>query len=301
LDNDDTVRLNKRVAEERGCSRREAEMYIEGGFVSVDGKIVEEAGARVTPEQEVTIAEDATLLEIVPVTLLLHKPAGAAQPPSAECRYADPHRARQRFLKRHRGQMVPLDAKPARLVVFTQDFRVNRKLSDEALEQEIIVEVSGQIIEGGLQQLNQINGKVSWQNETRLRFAIKNAKLADRKAVQGSRSEVVAMKRIRIGRISMASLPAGEVRYLQDYESSDYPNLGQDEGVGIRRLRILLRARRAHAVAGVKIRNNTGLPLAVAVCRRAAIFAGWNGATRGSVTPVVSRIAGYLVPSTTCW
>jgi 23S rRNA pseudouridine2604 synthase len=59
---------SKRVAEERGCSRREAEMYIEGGFVSVDGKIVEEAGARVTPEQEVTIAEDATLLEIVPVT-----------------------------------------------------------------------------------------------------------------------------------------------------------------------------------------------------------------------------------------
>jgi 23S rRNA pseudouridine2604 synthase len=133
LDNDD-VRLNKRVAEERGCSRREAEMYIEGGFVSVDGKIVEEAGARVTPEQEVTIAEDATLLEIVPVTLLLHKPAGAAQPPPAECRYADPHRARQRFLKRHLARSRWCRWMPSQrgLVVFTQDFRVNRKLSDEA-------------------------------------------------------------------------------------------------------------------------------------------------------------------------
>jgi 23S rRNA pseudouridine2604 synthase len=30
--------------------------------------------------------------------------------------------------------------------------------------------------------------------------------------------EVVAMKRIRIGRISMASLPAGQWRYLHEYE-----------------------------------------------------------------------------------
>jgi 23S rRNA pseudouridine2604 synthase len=86
-----------------------------------------------------------------------------------------------------------------------------------ALEQEIIVEVSGQIIEGGLQQLNQINGKVSWQNETRLRFAMKNAKLAlIEKLCKEVGLRVVAMKRIRIGRISMSSLPAGEWRYLQD-------------------------------------------------------------------------------------
>jgi 23S rRNA pseudouridine2604 synthase len=224
LDNDDnTVRLNKRVAEERGCSRREAELYIEGGFVSVDGKIVEEVGARVTPEQQVTIADDATLLEITPVTILLHKPAGAAQP--MHLVNADSLTRTvpgKRFLKRHitgQEQVAPLDAKASGLVVFTQDFRVNRKLSEESLEQEIIVEVSGQIIEGGLQQLNQINGKVSWQNETRLRFAMKNAKLGlIEKLCKEVGLKVVGMKRIRVGRISMSSLPAGEWRYLQDYE-----------------------------------------------------------------------------------
>lgn len=220
---DNTVRLNKRVAEERGCSRREAEMYIEGGFVSVDGKIVEEVGARVAPEQQVIIAEDATLLEITPVTILLHKPAGAAQP--LHLLNADSLTRTvpgKRFLKRHitgQEQMVPLDAKASGLVVFTQDFRVNRKLSDEALEHEIIVEVSGQIIDGGLQQLNQINGKVSWQNETRLRFAMKNAKLGlIEKLCKEVGLKVVSMKRIRVGRISMSSLPVGEWRYLQDYE-----------------------------------------------------------------------------------
>ncbi|MTV41492.1 RNA-binding protein [Duganella radicis] len=223
LDNDDTVRLNKRVAEERGCSRREAELYIEGGFVSVDGEIVEEVGARVTPEQQVSVAADATLLEITPVTIVLHKPAGAAQP--LHLLNADSLTRTvpgKRFLKRHitgQEQMVPLDAKASGLVVFTQDFRVNRKLSEDTLEQEIIVEVSGQIIEGGLQQLNQINGKVSWQNETRLRFAMKNAKLGlIEKLCKEVGLKVLSMKRIRIGRISMASLPAGEWRYLQDYE-----------------------------------------------------------------------------------
>jgi 23S rRNA pseudouridine2604 synthase len=223
--NDNTVRLAKRLADERPCSRREAELYIEGGFVSVDGVLVEEAGARVTMEQTITLADDATLLEIVPVTILLNKPAGAVQPlhllnAESLTRTAPS----QRFLKRHvtgQEQYLPLDAKTSGLTVFTQDFRVKRKLADEAakMEQEIIVEVSGQITDNGLQQLNTINGKVSWQNETRLRFAIKNPKPGlIEKLCKEVGLTVVAMKRIRIGRIAMASLPVGEWRYLQDHE-----------------------------------------------------------------------------------
>ena len=222
---DNTVRLAKRLADERPCSRREAELYIEGGFVSVDGVLVEEAGARVTMEQAITVADDATLLEIVPVTILLNKPAGAAQPlhllnADSLTRTAPG----QRFLKRHitgQEQYLPLDAKTSGLTVFTQDFRVKRKLADEAakMEQEIIVEVSGTIGENGLQQLNTINGKVSWQNETRLRFAIKNPKPGlIEKLCKEVGLTVVAMKRIRIGRIAMSSLPVGEWRYLQDHE-----------------------------------------------------------------------------------
>ncbi|MFS2003735.1 RNA pseudouridine synthase [Duganella sp. CT11-25] len=223
--NDNTVRLAKRLADERPCSRREAELYIEGGFVSVDGVLVEEAGARVTMEQEITVADDATLLEIVPVTILLNKPAGAAQPLHLLNAGSLTRTAQgQRFLKRHvtgQEQYLPLDAKTSGLTVFTQDFRVKRKLADEAakMEQEIIVEVSGTINENGLQQLNTINGKVSWQNETRLRFAIKNPKPGlIEKLCKEVGLTVVAMKRIRIGRIAMASLPVGEWRYLQDHE-----------------------------------------------------------------------------------
>ncbi|NEJ84145.1 RNA-binding protein, partial [Rhizobium leguminosarum] len=48
------IRLSKRVAEMRGCSRREAEWLIEGGWVQVQGRMTEAAGARVRPDQDVT-------------------------------------------------------------------------------------------------------------------------------------------------------------------------------------------------------------------------------------------------------
>jgi 23S rRNA pseudouridine2604 synthase len=61
--------------------------------------------------------------------------------------------------------------------------------------------------------------KASWQNETRLRMAIKGVQagqIAHMCKMVGL--TVVSVKRLRIGRISMAALPAGQWRYLQGYE-----------------------------------------------------------------------------------
>ena len=69
------VRLAKRLAEMLSCSRREAEQYIEGGWVSVDGVTIEEPQFRVS-NQTIVLDKDASLLAMTPVTLLLHKPAG---------------------------------------------------------------------------------------------------------------------------------------------------------------------------------------------------------------------------------
>lgn len=228
MDKENTIRLAKRVAEMRPCSRREAELYIEGGYVSVDGVVVEEPGARVAEGQQIVIAADATLLEIKQVTILMNKPVGelGLSPIRADNHApAAPPVREQRFLKRDAaGQKLylPLEANASGLIVFTQDFRVARKLTDDAarLEQEIIVEVAGQIAENGLAQLNKgVMGKVSWQNETRLRFAAKDIKPGQiERLCQQVGLQVLAMKRIRIGRISMASLPPGQWRYLQDFE-----------------------------------------------------------------------------------
>jgi 23S rRNA pseudouridine2604 synthase len=234
---DNTIRLAKRVAEMIPCSRAEADKYIAGGWVSVDGQVVEEAGARVADDQDVVLHPDATLAELVPVTILLHKPAGADAAAAARLLSADTlvraEHGNQRFLKRHLANLTlatPLDDKASGLVVFTQDFRVARKLVDEAhrVEQEFIVEVAGAIREGGLALLNHgltFNGKpippmkVSWQNETRLRFALKGVKpgqLLHMCRMVGL--SIVSTRRIRVGRVPMASLPSGHWRYLHEYE-----------------------------------------------------------------------------------
>ena len=237
MTDENSIRLAKRLAEMIPCSRAEAEKYIAGGWVSVDGKVVEEAGARVADGQEVTLHPNATLADLAPVTILLHKPMGmeaeAAVKLLSEETLVPADHGKQRFLKRHLANLTvatPLDAKASGLVVYTQDFRVARKLVDEGqrVEQEFIVEVAGDIREGGLALLNHgltFNGKeiapmkVSWQNETRLRFALKGVKpgqLVHMCRMVGL--TVVSTKRIRVGRVPMASLPAGQWRYLHEYE-----------------------------------------------------------------------------------
>src|SRR4051812_28641826 len=72
----ESIRLAKRVAELASCSRSEAEQYIASGAVKVDGSVVEEPGFRIQPTQQVELAPDASLAPLVPVTILLHKPAG---------------------------------------------------------------------------------------------------------------------------------------------------------------------------------------------------------------------------------
>jgi 23S rRNA pseudouridine2604 synthase len=116
------------------------------------------------------------------------------------------------------------------LAVLTQDFRVSRKLADDAnsIEQEYVVEVAGELSAEGLQSLNHglsFNGKalapakVSWQNETRLRFALKGVQPGQ--IVHMCRCvgvEVRLMKRLRIGRVSMSKLTQGQWRYMAGYE-----------------------------------------------------------------------------------
>lgn len=215
---DDAIRLNKRLADEFGCSRTEAERYIAGGWVTVDGETVEEPGARVTPGQKVALLPGAVAEEIAPVTIILNKNAGD----ESDIRRIAPDRqhGKARFLRAHvhnQNLVAPLDANASGLVVFSQDYRVQRKLS-EPIEHELIVEVTGGIKPGGLEQLNQ-GMKVSWQSEGRLRFATKVFKpgLIER-LCRDVGLTVTSIKRIRLGRLPLSSLPPGQWRYLTEFE-----------------------------------------------------------------------------------
>ena len=245
------VRLAKRLAELLACSRREAEQYIEGGWVTVDGVMVEEPQFRVE-NQAIVLSPDASLLALAPVTLLLHKPAGYESRDAAHAsgdasiknaaqllsiaNHSRDDRSAIRPLKKHFSGSelaTPLATAASGLVVFTQDWRVLRKLREDSrvLEHEVIVEVTGDIKPGGLERLNRIDHgftfegallppvKASWQSEARLRFALKGevrgqiAYMCESVGLQ-----VQAMKRLRVGRMSLSQLQPGQWRYLMPYE-----------------------------------------------------------------------------------
>ncbi len=78
----EAIRLSRRLIELTGCSRREAELYIEGGWVTVDGEVVDVPQFKVA-DQRVELLPGAVAEPLAPITLLLNLPAGARTDPEA--------------------------------------------------------------------------------------------------------------------------------------------------------------------------------------------------------------------------
>jgi 23S rRNA pseudouridine2604 synthase len=228
------IRLSKRVIELTGCSRAQAERYVEGGCVSVDGEVIDRPEHPVSSER-VEVDLDAAAAPVEPMTLLLHKPADVDVVPALVA--AERHWAEDssgiRLLRRHLRKLLPLlplEREASGLQPFTQDGRLLHRVREEGarIEQEFIVEVEGSVAAYGLHRLSHglsFEGralapcKVSWQNETRLRFAIKDVRPGQLRwmcAQVGLR--VLSTKRIRLGRVPLAKLPEACWRYLPSGE-----------------------------------------------------------------------------------
>ena len=251
-------RLAKRLAAQANCSRSQAEQYIEGGWVRVDGIVIETVGARVLSHQTIELDKSASLEALEEITILMHKPVGfeSGEGRNPALLLLDPAKqsidpnlaggavASTRFLQRHFTNLTPTTPLPfeaSGLIVFTQDFRIARKLNDDAdrVEQECLVHVAairGKLSDDDLYQaidrlchglsfngipLPPIKVSVAQQtdDQTWLRFAFKGIRpgqipeMIDRVGLR-----LMAIKRIRIGRIPMGDLAVGEWRYLPVYK-----------------------------------------------------------------------------------
>jgi 23S rRNA pseudouridine2604 synthase len=245
-------RLAKRLAAQVPCSRRDAELYIAGGFVRVDGTVVEEPMARVHDGQLVTLDAKARLEPLVPVTLIWHKPAGQSLPDAEflpdelAARWLAPaarfkgDRSGVRPLKAHGHRLIPvspLEPGASGLMVFTQNPGVQRKITDGSspLEHEWLVEMQDDAElddaarrEAVLQSLGKLlffegtslpMARASWQSERRVRLAIKGTLpgqvefLAERAGLK-----LASVRRLRLGRIGLDGLPSGQWRYLAAQE-----------------------------------------------------------------------------------
>ncbi len=238
------VRLSKVMSERGLCSRREADLWIERGWVFVDGEQISELGSRIAPDAEITISKEAVKDQAKAVTILLHKPVGyVSGQPEPGCipavtligldnqvvQSGDPEF--KPWMLRGLAPAGRLDVDSTGLLVLTSDGRVAKRLIGENsdAEKEYLVRVSGEMIKGGLELLRhglELDGKplkpawVKQLNEDQLHFILKEGKKRQiRRMCELVGLKVIGLKRVRIGRIRLGDLPLGQWRFLRADEA----------------------------------------------------------------------------------
>lgn len=248
----DLVRLSKRMSELGLSSRREADEWIAKGWVKVDGQVVSELGSKVRPDQKIEIDRRAKEQQSERVTIILNKPLGYVSGQAEDGhepakvliqprnRWAD-DKTKQRFNPGQLKSLVPagrLDINSTGLLVLTQDGRVAKQLIGEnsTIEKEYIVRVAqtngAPNSEFPLEKLALLNfgleldGKplqkadVTWLNDDQLKFVLREGRNRQiRRMCDLVGLKVLALKRVRVGGVTLGKLPVGKWRYLSDFES----------------------------------------------------------------------------------
>ena len=235
------VRLSKLMSEQGLCSRREADRYIELGWVFVDGERISELGTKISPTQKITLNKAAQVQQTSRVTILLNKPVGyvSGQPEPGyqpavvlikpENQFVS-QRSSKRFQPNHLKNLAPagrLDIDSQGLLVLTQDGRIAKQLIGEhsRIEKEYLVRVEGVLPREKLALLNyglSLDGQllkpaqVTWLNQDQQRFILVEGKKRQiRRMCELVNLEVMGLKRVRIGKVKLGNLPEGQWRYLE--------------------------------------------------------------------------------------
>ena len=242
---DGPVRVSRLLAEQRLCSRREADEYIERGWVFADGERVTKLGTRVAPGAVLKLDNAARAARVRLATIVLHKPVGYVSgqpeddhPPAVALIRPEnlwtespvaPGKALARFDPAHLRGLAPagrLDIESTGLLVLTQDGTVARQLigADSPVDKEYLVRVEGSMVEGGLERLNhglELDGvplrpaRVEWLNDDQLRFVLREGRKRQiRRMCEAVGLRVTGLKRVRIGQVMLGDLPAGRWRFL---------------------------------------------------------------------------------------
>ncbi len=125
----DTLRLNKFIANSGACSRRDADIYIASGNVTVNGKVVQELGAKVKFTDAVKF-DGKLLTPQKKEFILLNKPKGFSTNFKGE---SGQRTVMDLVANASRSRLDPvgrLDRNTTGLLLFTNDGEVTKKLTN---------------------------------------------------------------------------------------------------------------------------------------------------------------------------
>ena len=232
-------RVNRWLAQNGVCSRREAEALIAEGLVSIDGARVDDPGRKIEPGQTLTLADKAGTEGdggTSKLSVLIHKPVGvvSAQPESGQVPAV---RLLTRAALVGQSAVIPdrdtslaplgrLDMDSRGLLVLSDDGVLAKAVigPDSALEKEYLVTVEGAVTPRKLALLRHglsLDGRVLRPakvekvggptlcfvlNEGRNRQIRRMCELVD--------LAVIDLFRVRIGPLLLGDLPEGKWRVL---------------------------------------------------------------------------------------
>ena len=231
-------RVNRWLAHNGVCSRREAEALIARGLVSIDGETVSDAGRKIAAGQTLTVADDAA--GAAPLTVMINKPVGivssqpeAGQVPAVRLLTKDALWGSAEVLPGPEHKLAPvgrLDMDSRGLLILSEDGVVAKAVigPQSELEKEYLVRVNGEItrekialLRHGLEldERKLRPADVTQIDERRLRFILREGRNRQiRRMCSLVRLAVTDLVRIRIGPIHLDALPEGKWRPLSPQE-----------------------------------------------------------------------------------
>lgn len=238
----DRIRLSKRLADLGICSRREADDFISRGLVLVNGEICKTLGTKVSESDTVELSKQAKEQMDEKVTIIVHKPVGYVSG-QAEDGYIPAIRLivnenqygpnKKNIARHHLKGLAPvgrLDIDSKGLLILTQDGVLARKIigEDSKIEKEYVVKIDGDLTETEIKKLStdfKLDGKkLKPVKITRMRsglyqfILIQGKKRQIRRMVEACGKTVLLLKRVRIGKLELGSLPEGSWRFLSKSE-----------------------------------------------------------------------------------
>jgi 23S rRNA pseudouridine2604 synthase len=243
-------RVNRWLAHNGVCSRREAEALIAKGLVSIDGETVQDAGRKIERGQTLSVADDASAAAGGPLTVLINKPVGvvSGQPEPGEVPAIRLLTAQTLWGEATDAAPGPdsrlppagrLDKDSRGLLILSEDGVVAKAVigPTSEVDKEYLVRVTGALDNRKIRMLRhglRLDGRdlkrarVDVVEGQLVRFVLKEGRNRQiRRMCELVGLAVVDLQRIRVGPIALGDLPEGRWRPMTAAERRALIQAGQ--------------------------------------------------------------------------
>ena len=227
------MRLNRFIAQAGVCSRREADVLIEAGRISVNGKVTQELGLKVLPGKDEVVYNGKVLNPQQFVYILLNKPKNmitTTRDPEGRRTVMDlvanasdtrifpvgrlDRNTTGLLLLTNDGDLAKKLTHPSHKVRKLYKVRLNRPISEEELQQLL----KGIELEDGRARVDKVDYVAGTHgDEVGVEIHIGRNRIV-RRMFEALGYEVVALDRVGIAHLTKKRIPKGKWRFLTDKE-----------------------------------------------------------------------------------